>query len=237
MLAAVEERFGRKDSPLWYDMLSSGHVPFNLFVPLRGKPWSRKLLGSWLGRSVAEVTKLVVEWAPKPKSGYLDDNTSFDTYVECLLDDGRRASLGIEVKYTEGAYSWGKNERPRMFDESSLYHQVHRRAGLYVNDALDALRTRKLKQLWRNQLLGESLLQKTDLGIDVFTSVLVYPSRNTHYARAARQHSELIKPSKRRPFVAVTFEQFIGESRELANAEKAALAWLDYVERRYVIPT
>lgn len=235
MLEAVEERFGRKDSPLWHDMLWSGHIPFNLFVPMRDQPWAGRLFGAWLGLEVARVTRLLIEWAPEPRSEYLDDNTSFDAYVECLLVDGRRAALGIEVKYTEGAYGWGKTERPRMFDESSLYHRVHRRSELYVDDAVGGLRTRRLKQLWRNQLLGETLLQKPSVGLDAFTSVLIYPQGNVHYAKAAREYAGLLVPSRRRPFVDTTFEELIETCQRLGGSDAAVQRWLAYLTARYLI--
>lgn len=232
---AVEQRFGRKDSPVWYDMLRSEHIPFNLFVPLRDQPWARQLFGGWLGQDVATVSKIAIEWAPEPRRDYLDDNTSFDSYVECVLGDGRRAAIGIEVKYTEGPYSWGKAERARMFDEGSLYQQIHRRSKLYVDGALSPLRTPALKQLWRNQLLGEAMLARADLGIDLFTSVLVYPEGNVHYAKAARDHTGLIVPSGRTPFVPVTLEAMLAECRAAAGDDDRARAWLDYLERRYVV--
>lgn len=235
MLEAVEDRFGRTDTPLWSDMLRSEHIPFNFFVPLRRELWARRLFAEWLGREVAEVTRIAIEWAPEPRVDYLDDNTSFDTYVECVLGDGQRAALGIEVKYTEGAYAWGKTERKRMFDPDSIYHQVHRRAELYVNDALEALRTRRLKQLWRNQLLGTTLLQSPDAGFAQFASVLLYPAGNIHYAAASREYLALIRPSSQRAFVAMTFEDFIASCRRFVANSDAALAWLDYLDRRYLI--
>ena len=193
------------------------------------------MFGAWLGEDVARVSKIAIEWAPEPRRDYLDDNTSFDTYAECRLVDGRQAAIGIEVKYTEGPYSWGKAERTRMFDQSSLYHQVHRRSKLYVDGALEPLRTPELKQLWRNQLLGEAMLARAALGIDVFTSVLVYPEGNDHYDTAGRDHAALLAPSERTPFVTVTLEAMIAECRALAGDDVRARAWLDYLGRRYLV--
>lgn len=235
MLASVEQGYGRADTPLWHDMLRSEHIPFNIFVPLRDLPWAPRLFARWLRLDVAELVKVAIEWAPEPKAEYLNDNTSFDAYVECALADGRRAALGIEVKYTEGPYAWGKTERARMFDESSPYHRIHERAQLYIEGALDALRTRELKQIWRNQLLGEALRMKPGAGIEEFVSVLLYPKGNEHYAKAASAHMGLIVPDRRRTFLPVTFERLIEESRELAGADAVARDWLDYLEQRYLV--
>ncbi len=122
-----------------------------------------------------------------------------------------------------------------MFDEGSLYHQVHRRSKLYVDGALEPLRTPELKQLWRNQLLGEAMLARADLGIDVFTSVLVYPEGNVHYERAGRDHAALFGPSGRTAFVAMTLESMIAECRAAAGDDAGARAWLDYLDRRYLV--
>ncbi|MCL4750461.1 MAG: hypothetical protein KJ015_09885 [Myxococcales bacterium] len=236
VVEAAAARYGRKDSPVWHDMLRSEHIPFNLFVPLRDLPWGRILFGEWLGSPVSAVTQILVEWAPKPRRAYLNDNTSFDTWVECRLEDGRRAGIGIEVKYTEGPYSWGKTERARMFDEGSLYHQVHRRAGLYAEGALNHLRTRALKQLWRNQLLGAAMLARSDRSIDVFTSVLVYPAGNAHYAKAAREYGRLLDASARPSFGAVTFEGLMAAYRKLGGSGATSQRWVEYLEHRYLVP-
>lgn len=233
MMEVATKRFGKGDKPLYSDMLRSEHVPFNFFVPLRDVTFTRGLIAGWTRDDVQTISSIELEWAPKPAREYLDDNTSFDAYVTYATRDGQRGAVGIEVKYTEGEYGWGKRERLRMFDESSPYHRVHRSAGIYANDALPTLATKRFKQLWRNQLLGEAMLQHRSKPVARFTSVVLYPSANEHFATATPEYTQLLKPDARNSFVAVTYESFIETCRAL-NSGAAAAQWLDYLEARYI---
>ncbi len=110
-----------------------------------------------------------------------------------------------------------------------------RRSKLYVDGALSALRTPELKQLWRNQLLGETLLQRAELRIERFTSLLLYPVGNMHYEKAGIEHARLMTRGSRKPFITSTFEEFIARCRQLAGTDLLATTWLDYLERRYIV--
>jgi hypothetical protein len=200
---------------------------------MREQPWATDLLRTWVGDHVSRVTGIHIEWAPTPASSSLDDNTSFDAYITYDTSKGTRGALGIETKFTEGPYSWGATEKQRMFDESSAYVRLTRSSKLYSADALDKLRTPKLKQLWRNQLLGEAMKQRAL--VDEFVSVIVFPTGNTHYASASAAHLELLAPEARARFVAVTFETLFTRLRALCETAEVA-AWLSYLERRYVVP-
>lgn len=230
----MQDRYGLGDTALCRDMLRSEHIPFNLFVPMRGRPWASDLFNGWAGCPIEHVRKIAIEWAPAPKSEYLDDNTSFDAFVEYVTTDGVPGALGVEVKYTEGAYAWGQTERARMFNAGSLYLRAHKAADLYASHALDQLRTRRLKQLWRNQLLGATMLQHPKSSIERFTSVLVYPSGNDHMTRAVSEYEQLLRPEQQSAFRAVTFEELIGELRNLITG-KPLLEWVTYFEKRYLI--
>jgi hypothetical protein len=231
VLEAVRGR-GLGDTVLCRDMLRSEHIPFNLFVPMRDQSWAAALVSGWVGRPVARVVRIDIGWAPRPKSAYLDDHTSFDTYLEYVEPDGTCGGVGIEVKYTEGEYPWGKHERARSFAEDSAYLRVHDTAQLYVDDALVHLRTKRLKQLWRNHLLGEAILLH-DPHVERFTSVLMYPAGNVHYAAAAPEYQALLRPERQGSFAAVTFEQFVAQARRLAKSEESG-RWLNYLQRRYL---
>ncbi|MDP2343428.1 MAG: hypothetical protein Q8O67_20890 [Deltaproteobacteria bacterium] len=232
MLDAVDARFGRGDKKLFWDMLASDHVPFNFFIPLRTLPHvSRALVAGWVG-DVLSVDDIRMEWAPAPRRAFLDDRTSFDVYVAYTSKDGGKGGIGIEVKFTEGAYAWAKTERARMFDDGSLYNQTSRGSDLYVDGATSALRTPRFKQFWRNQLLGEAMRQRGDLRH--FTSLLLHPSGNTHFGEAAHDYTALLRPGARSSFVAMTFETFIQQCGCL-DASPAVTSWLRYLERRYIV--
>jgi hypothetical protein len=233
MLDAVNGRVGVSDKKLCWDMLASDHIPYNFFIPMREQSWAIELVRGWVGPSASKVTAIEIEWAPEPAADYLRDNTSFDAYVAYETADGKRGAIGIETKFTEGPYSWGKTEHAQMHDDGSRYLNVTRTSKAFVEDALVQLRTPKLKQLWRNQLLGEAMRQRGD--VDAFTSVLLYPAGNTHYACAASAYAALLRPDAGASrFVPVTFEEHFARCRSICEGAETA-AWLDYLERRYVV--
>lgn len=232
LLDAVAERFGHSDKKLYWDMLRSEHIPFNFFIPLRDLAVTRSLISGWTGDPVKQIGKIIVEWAPEPSGEYLADNTSFDTYVEYERDDQTRGAVGVEVKYTERSYSWGQRERAQMSDPESAYHRVHGAADLYLSGAQTDLATRSLKQLWRNQLLGEAMVQRGL--VSRFTSVLLYPRGNEYLARVSTRYSLQLKPAQRHRFMAVPYEQFIAQARALDPGDDG-VRWLNYLEARYVV--
>ena len=222
MLAAIERRYGLADTKLSFDMLRSEHIPFNFFVPLRGHAAMTQLAREWSGVEVAQIVSVEIERAPTPKARFLDDNTSFDAYVEYRAKDGTRGAIGVEVKFTESEYPWGRTERTRMFADRSRYLLVHEASGIYGPGSLELLRTPRFKQLWRNQLLGEAMLQYPKLGVEHFTSVLLYPSGNTHFVEVTREYEKMQVPARTSAcFRGVTFEDFIVTCRKQAHVTTA----------------
>jgi hypothetical protein len=235
MLAAIERRYRLADTKLSFDMLRSEHIPFKFFVPLRDHAAMIPLAREWSGVEVAEILSVKIEWAPQPKALFLDDNTSFDAYVDYRAKDGTRGALGVEVKFTEREYPWGKTERTRMFDDRSRYHLVHGASGIYGAGGLELLRTPRFKQLWRNHLLGEAMLQRPELGFEHFTSVLLYPKGNAHFVEVTHEYEQLLVPTRTSAtFRGVTFEAFVATCREHARAPQDR-EWADYLAARYLV--
>ena len=85
------------------NLLSSQPMAFNLFGPLVvDRALATGLVGSLLPGQVAEVDRIDIEWAPRPKGQYLNDGTSFDVLIEATdSTDGNRVAVGIECKLTE----------------------------------------------------------------------------------------------------------------------------------------
>lgn len=228
LLELVQRQYGIKDTPLYYDMLRSQHVPFNFFGPLALEPdgelaWS---LIKWIAPDMGRVESIRIEHAPVKAKAMLGDNTAFDVFVEYVGLGGSECALGIEVKYTEKAYGYGARERARMFASDSTYHQLTAQSCLYADDAVSRLRRKDLKQLWRNHLLG-SVVERA-----VFKSVLLYPRGNQHAARAAREYLHMLRPERQHEFVSVTFEDWLSSARQVAQRQ-TEVAWLEYLCDRY----
>jgi hypothetical protein len=136
-----------------HNMLSSQPMCFNLFGPLaddleRAAGLARALWVPGLRR----VVRVEIEWAPQPRSEYLDDRTSFDAFIEYESATGGLGFLGIETKLTE-PFSQRHHDRPSyrrwMTPEAPWRDNV----GGEVDKAA-------WNQLWRNHLLAWSMLRR-----------------------------------------------------------------------------
>jgi hypothetical protein len=216
-------------------MLRSEHIPFNLFVPLCAESaFGARLLGEVLELDIGQLRELRIEYAPEPREEYLDDNTCFDAFFRYTNRDGESHALGIEVKYTERSYPYGEREKRRMEDPRSRYNQVAQKARIFRAGADRELRKPLLKQIWRNQLLGESMMQHPKSELVDFTSVLVYPEKNVHMGMVASAFArQLSQGLRKRPFCKITYEYLISTGLAMAETEPQH-EWLSYLRRRYL---
>jgi len=220
------------------NMLRSEHIPFNFIYPLEKLRESNPdLLNTFLetlfnGRiKVDKVHRIKIEFASDlPKHKLLDDNTSFDAYIE-YQDGENKCGLGMEIKYTEKSYPYGKTEKDRMFNqEDSEYNRLSHDSKFYEKDRIAELKLDDLKQIWRNHLLGIKLLALGEL--DKFHSVHIYPEGNIYQKEASAKYLKCLVEAKKQSFVPITFEKFIEVADSvLTSAEHKA--WIKYLKDRY----
>ena len=215
------------------DMLRSEHIPFNIFSPLKlNLDLAKKTFNNILGEIISEVTKIKIEYTPKPKGKYLNDQTSFDTYIEFKHIDNSKGAIGIEVKYTEQAYALGKTEKKAIDKLDSLYYVVSQKSELYVENATELLKKDDFRQIWRNQLLGETI--KLNKEISHFISMTLYPSGNTHFSSVIPKYFDLLKPDKKNSFIAVTFEELFDIYSKFSSISEYN-EWIEFLKKRYII--
>lgn len=224
------------NKPLYANMLRSEHIPFNLFVPLiQDKAFCKDIFNDFLDNSIQSIDHIEIEYAPPPASRYLNDKTSFDTYIEYTTTDEEKAILGIEVKYTEGAYllKKGSSEEKRILDQNSTYYTVSRKSGLYKDNAEVQLITDDYRQVWRNQLLGESILQVDKNEYKKFTSITIFPEANVHFVEISKGYLDLMNEGEKH-FISITYEDFIEFAYRYCPNEDYK-NWIDYLKRRYIV--
>lgn len=136
IFSAVEKRYPDFYVNLYSEMLRSEHIPFNLFVPFRHDlDFCKIVFNELLGGCIKSIDRqcilsddenIVIEFAPSPKEKYLDDRTSFDTYIEYTHINNIKGIIGIEVKYTEKEYKLKSPfpEETAIDDKSSLYYVI-----------------------------------------------------------------------------------------------------------------
>lgn len=216
------------------NMLRSEHIPYNMFFPLEKIRTSEpEALNSFIEKlldntiKVDKVSRIKIEFASDlDKSKLLDDNTSFDAYIE-YLDGDKKCGLGIELKYTEKSYPYGNTEQKRMWDANSEYNKLSVRSGYYKSNKIEKLRDNTLKQLWRNHLLGIKLVDVNEL--NQFHSVHIYPEGNIYQKDACDMYIDCLNDEKKQSFVPVTFEKFTSVAKDAFGNQ----SWIEYLEDRY----
>lgn len=238
LLSVVDDKYHFDDRRIMYkDMLRSEQIPFNLFAPLKldinintTSQFITLLIDSNIPLNVKSIE---VEWSPPDKTKHLNDNTSFDTFVLCHDVNQQRIGIGVEVKYTERSYPYGKTEKRKMDDLSSIYYQVTQRSNLYRPGYVAQLKQKEYKQIWRNHLLGESMIVNKE--IDRFYSVHMYPEGNTYQKEAAYKYSKFLQNDHAFRFVPLTFERFIDIGRTIYAPFPMYMSWLEYLQQRYIV--
>ena len=220
------------------NMLRSEHIPFNFFVPLsKNLEYARAVLNRFMGGVINIITEIRMEYAPDPAKALMDKN-SFDVFIEYRHASGALGILGIEVKYTERAYKLIKDSKEDrdINNAKSSYNKLTGKIGLYRKEFIQELKTDEFRQVWRNQLLGESMTRKNhpDSKYEYFTSIILYPEGNDHFRNLVPKYKSFLNPGHESSFKGITYEEFVSVAREL-TVDSGYLEWLQYLEDRYIV--
>jgi hypothetical protein len=229
-------KYRNYNKPLYSNLLRSEHIPFNIFIPLdKNRDYCKNVFSNLLKVDILSIDRIEIEYAPKPKENYLDDGTSFDAYIEYTSLDNSKAIIGIEVKYTEKEYKLKANSKQEkeVKDTNSKYFSVTNSCGLYKTNAIEVLPTDKFRQVWRNHILGESILLKDNDKFKHFTSLTLFPQDNLHFIKTSKEYIDLLLKNDNK-FIALTYEDFFALLDKFCpdnNYKK----WLEYLTARYIV--
>jgi len=224
-----------KDRPrtLVSDALRSEHIPFNLFAPLSKYPCSDNLAAFFsvlCGTELTSIDQIHFEYADPTARSMLDDNTAFDAYV-IAQQSNRPYAICIEVKYTEGPYSWGATEKRRMFDPSDAYIRLSETSAEIRPLSFKNLHNRHLKQIWRNYLLGVATAQRKTCD---FVYIHLYPEGNLYQAAVCSHFAHHLTKKGLCAFRPTTYENFLRAAVDQLHGD--LLPWIKYIEKRYIVP-
>jgi len=228
--------------PFHCNLLRSEHIPYNFFIPLKqNKEFCKQVFNELLDGIIDSILWLKIEHAPKPKENYLDDHTAFDAYVEYQHSDGFKGILGIEVKYTELSYPLkdGSTEHQRMtkYFDKSKYKEITDKSGMFQLKPgdFDKLKKDRYRQVWRNHLLGESIIIEDSDDFKHFHSLTFYPSGNIHFTEVISEYKErFLKPEYQHRVQGITYEDFFQSCRKHCPNKQYG-DWIEYLERRYLV--
>ena len=230
------KKYGKYNKPLYSNMLRSEHVPFNFFIPLNlNKIFCKNIFNEFLNNTILTIERIEIEFAPKPKENYLNDRTSFDAYIEYEHIDHSKGIIGIEVKYTEKEYKLtakSKQERD-INNKGSKYYSVTDQCNIYKPVAINVLQSDKFRQVWRNQLLGESILLVDCHKYKHFTSLTLFPKDNSHFVKTSMEYIDLLSKNENK-FIPLTYEDFFEACRKHCP-DNNYYNWLNYLNARYIV--
>ena len=247
ILDRIQKRYPRltatQHDGLYANMLRSEHIPWNVFIPMaHDLSATAKVFNKILGADeIDEVTDIRIEWAPE-KTKCLNDNTSFDTYIE-YLHNGKTCGIGIEVKYTEEGYPFGAKERREVMEnEQSRYAQVTKSCGWFITEISNrpiretALCKDEFRQIWRNHILGASMVGNKNIGkdkVEKFHSITLYPHGNQHFNVILPAYEQFLTDEGRSTFGYITIESLIDLLDQHFPKTKEYQNWINYLRVRY----
>jgi hypothetical protein len=227
------------------NLLRSEHIPYNFFIPFipleQKKEFCKQVFNDLIGTGIESIIQIEIEYAPPRKEKYLNDHTAFDTYIEYQHIDGSKGILGIEVKYTELSYPLkkGSTEHTKMtkdFEKSSYKKRTIESGVFQLNTGdFDKIKTDRYRQVWRNHLLGESIILKDGKDFKHFQSLTFYPSANKHFSEVISEYRNwFLKPEYQYRVQGITYEDFFQSCRKHCPNKQYNI-WLDYLEKRYIV--
>ena len=235
---AVRRRYKRYSKGLYANMLRSEHIPFNLFIPFNSDSGSRqflaKVLNEFLDNRITSIDRIEIEYSPSRKEKYLNDKTSFDTYIEYTHIDGSDGIIGIEVKYTEQGYKLTPNssEANGLNDGTSKYFTISEKCNLYKPGSHLKLIKDEFRQIWRNHLLGEYMLHVDSEKFKHFTSVTLFPEGNTHFIHHSKEYIKMLVDNNNK-FKPITYEAFLDACLKHCPSSEYK-RWIVYLKDRYI---
>ena len=233
---AVKTRYPNYSKPLYSNMLRSEHIPFNFFIPLdKDKLFCKNVFNEILSIEILSIDRVKIEYAPKPSIVHLNDATSFDAYIEYTTLDNTKGIIGIEVKYTEREYTIVENSKQwnDINNPNSLYFQRTKECGLFRQEDISKLKTDNFRQVWRNHILGESILIIDKDNFCHFTSMTFFPKENQHFVKTSKEYMNMLLRNDDN-FIPITFERFFELIKKYCPNDNYR-NWIYYLEMRYII--
>lgn len=248
IMAEIRKPSTPKSGQMLTNMLRSEHIPYNIFFPMKMDLYGTALLlNDIIGHNEVKcINDVIIEYAPKPIEHYLNDHTAFDVYISYINYNGQPCGIGIEVKYTEREYPLKTGSREYQNIKSinkdgkeitclsKAYKNVTDSSRYYGNiPPYDTLVCNDLRQIWRNHILGASMVQRGD--IDNFISILFYPKQNCHFSdKAIPLYESLLSKKGKISFIPLTYEALFPLLGKYIKIDKAN-EWEEYLCKRYII--
>ena len=104
-------------------------------------------------------------------------------------------------------------------------------SGYYLPDSEKKLVSDMLRQIWRNHILGVSMVLNGD--IRHFCSITVFPNANPHFHLASEEYRKVLTSDGNATFYTFTYE-IMFETLKHHFCTKEHLDWINYLYTRYL---
>ena len=210
---------------IWFNMLSSQPLCFNLFAELKQNlTLATKLFSTMFPNRVREVMDMRFEFSPgRNDMKYTNDRSAFDIFFTYKSQDNKQGFIGIEVKYAE-------HMRDKASSHKERYEQIMEGSGIFNHNQLEKLKKKPIQQIWRDHLLALSMYKIND-DYDEGMFVLLYPENNRQCASAVDKYKEtfLLDDDLVNGFYPHTLEEVVAILKEHCPEQ-----WIIDFEDRYL---
>jgi hypothetical protein len=235
IIKVAMSRYGKNlDTARYANLLRSEHIPLNIFTPMElNTDKAKELFSEIISEKIASIQAITIEYPGKyDPLKYLKDRTSFDTFITYTTNAGLKGGIGIEVKYTEEGYKIGPKENDEISTSNHPYTTVTKACGYFINPNPKKFIDDSLRQIWRNHILGASMVIEGDF--EIFHCIHLYPQRNTHFQDyAIPQYIEMLTQKGKDSFIGLTYEDLFYLMAKYFNTTQE-LNWIEYLNKRYL---
>jgi len=211
---------------IWYNLLSSQPLCFNLFGELHfNLDLASKLFSKLFPDRVESVTAIKFEFSPdRGNNEYTGDHSAFDVFYEYRKND-KKGFIGIEVKYAESLKEESKEKAKKNFRQR--YVELTEQSNKFKPDSLDLLKQPPLSQIWRDHLLSIATEKDYDEGFFVF----LFPSLNGQCQQGVDKYKAQLASDNQElsGFYPMYLEDIVNTLNEVDDAN-----WIRELRKRYL---
>ena len=214
-----ENKYGGliEEKRLHTNLLSSQPRCINFFGFLEQYKELGLAVAQYLYPEITEFHGVYFEYAPTPKNLYTNDNSAFDAALLVSAGD-KKGIIGIECKYTE---QFSQQEY-----STDRYIEIYNNSNIFI-ESYKVLATKEFNQLFRNQLLAESLIQSDKF--DFAKTALFCNDKDLDTLNIASKYKETISAG----FEVITYFTFIELLQKMnltqPQREYTMLLWARYM--------
>jgi hypothetical protein len=206
-----------EEGRLYNNLLSSQPLSFNFFGELSFDHDFGLLILKTFYKDLTKLNNVIFEFSPD--QDYTEDSSAFDVAFEVEAGE-KKGLIGWECKYTDTfSYKPSKSDinygdvGNKNFD---TYNKIFNHpSSRFKNPYNDYVKSKEFNQLFRNQLIGEALLQNGNYNF-VRTGLFCYQNDQSAKYTGIEFKKMLLDPDS---FQTITYSDFI------ANVQQLHLEW------------